>query len=32
LAKYRAHLDRMEDLALSPSDSRDFIHAIAHEL
>ncbi|KOV59351.1 DNA-binding protein [Streptomyces sp. MMG1121] len=32
LAKYRAHLDRMEDLALSPEDSRDFIHAIAHGL
>ncbi|OLZ69901.1 transcriptional regulator [Streptomyces sp. IMTB 2501] len=29
LAKYRSHLDRMEDLALSPNDSRDFIHAIA---
>ncbi|WP_129308951.1 helix-turn-helix transcriptional regulator [Streptomyces sp. L2] len=32
LAKYRAHLDRMEDLALSPDDSRDFIRAIAREL
>ncbi|MFF7351817.1 helix-turn-helix domain-containing protein [Streptomyces filipinensis] len=32
LAKYGAHLDRMEDLALSPDDSRDFIQAIAREL
>ncbi|KUM94726.1 DNA-binding protein [Streptomyces cellostaticus] len=32
LAKYRTHLDRMEDLALSPDDSRDFIHTIAREL
>ncbi|MFF4019255.1 helix-turn-helix domain-containing protein [Streptomyces sp. NPDC001843] len=32
LAKYRAHLDWMEDLALSASDSRDFIHAVAREL
>ncbi|MEU7299307.1 helix-turn-helix transcriptional regulator [Streptomyces sp. NPDC007206] len=32
LAKYRAHLDRMENLALSSDDSRDFIHAIAREL
>ncbi|MEU6283832.1 helix-turn-helix transcriptional regulator [Streptomyces sp. NPDC047028] len=32
LAKYRAHLDRMEDLALSPDDSRDFIRAVARDL
>ncbi|WBO66072.1 helix-turn-helix domain-containing protein [Streptomyces camelliae] len=32
LSKYRAHLDRMEDLALSPDDSRDFIHTIAQGL
>ncbi|WP_434595722.1 helix-turn-helix domain-containing protein [Streptomyces sp. A5-4] len=32
LAKYRAHLDWMEDIALSPEDSRDFIHAIARQL
>ncbi|MGV4986632.1 helix-turn-helix domain-containing protein [Streptomyces sp. NRAIS4] len=32
LAKYRFHLDRMEDLALSPDDSRNFIHAIAQGL
>ncbi|MEU9455282.1 helix-turn-helix transcriptional regulator [Streptomyces sp. NPDC048277] len=32
LTKYRAHLDRMEKLALSPGDSRAFIHAIAREL
>jgi transcriptional regulator with XRE-family HTH domain len=32
LAKYRAHLDRLEELALSPDDSRDFIRAIAREL
>ncbi|MFI2200670.1 helix-turn-helix domain-containing protein [Streptomyces sp. NPDC020192] len=32
LAKYRAHLDRMEALALSPDDSRDFIRSIAHGL
>lgn len=32
LAKYRAHLDRMEDLTLSPDESRNFIHAIAREL
>ncbi|MGV9403769.1 helix-turn-helix domain-containing protein [Streptomyces sp. NPDC003667] len=32
LAKYRAHLDRIEELALSPEDSRDFIRAIAREL
>lgn len=32
LVKYRAHLDRMEDLALSPESSRDFIHTLAHDL
>ncbi|MGW7254930.1 helix-turn-helix domain-containing protein [Streptomyces sp. NPDC054834] len=32
LTKYRAHLDWMEELALSANDSRDFIHAIAREL
>ncbi|MFJ9560463.1 helix-turn-helix domain-containing protein [Streptomyces fuscichromogenes] len=32
LTKYRAHLDRMEELALSPDDSRAFIHSIAREL
>ncbi|WP_217545477.1 helix-turn-helix transcriptional regulator [Streptomyces sp. GbtcB6] len=32
LTKYRAHLNRMEELALSPDDSRAFIHAIAREL
>ncbi|MEU9275906.1 helix-turn-helix transcriptional regulator [Streptomyces sp. NPDC048342] len=32
LTKYRAHLDRMEDLALSPDSSRDFIHTLASEL
>lgn len=32
LAKYRAHLDWMDGAALSPEESRDFIHAIAHQL
>ncbi|MFF9173750.1 helix-turn-helix domain-containing protein [Streptomyces sp. NPDC014793] len=32
LTKYRAHLDRIEDLALTPDDSRAFIRAIAREL
>ncbi|MFB6986705.1 helix-turn-helix domain-containing protein [Streptomyces sp. NPDC056304] len=32
LAKYRAHLDWMEGIALSPDKSRDFIHNIAHQL
>ncbi len=32
LVKYGAHLDQMEGLALAPSASRDFIHAIAREL
>jgi transcriptional regulator with XRE-family HTH domain len=32
LAKYRAHLDLLEDLALSPARSRDFISDIAHHL
>ncbi|MFI6930246.1 DUF5753 domain-containing protein [Streptomyces sp. NPDC050287] len=32
LAKYRAHLDWMERIALSPEDSRDFIQGIANSL
>lgn len=32
LAKYRAHLDWMEGLALSPEASRDFIQDIAGQL
>ncbi|MFB7188981.1 helix-turn-helix domain-containing protein [Streptomyces sp. NPDC056230] len=32
LAKYRAHLDWMERIALSPDKSRDFIHNIARQL
>jgi transcriptional regulator with XRE-family HTH domain len=32
LAKYRAHLDWMERIALPPRESRDFIHAIAEQL
>ncbi|MYQ88939.1 MULTISPECIES: helix-turn-helix domain-containing protein [unclassified Streptomyces] len=32
LAKYRAHLDWMEKIALSPEKSRDFIHNIASQL
>jgi transcriptional regulator with XRE-family HTH domain len=32
LAKYRAQLDLLEDLALSPERSRDFIRDIAHHL
>ncbi|GGZ94267.1 helix-turn-helix domain-containing protein [Streptomyces echinoruber] len=32
LAKYRAHLDWMEGMALSPSASRDFIRGIANDL
>ena len=32
LAKYRAHLDWMEDIALSEVDSRDFIRGIVSEL
>ncbi|MDX2931130.1 helix-turn-helix domain-containing protein [Streptomyces ipomoeae] len=32
LAKYRAHLDWMEGIALSPSASRDFIRDIANSL
>lgn len=32
LAKYRAHLDWMENIALSPEDSRSFIHDIASQL
>ncbi|KUL42868.1 helix-turn-helix domain-containing protein [Streptomyces regalis] len=32
LAKYRAHLDWMERIALSPQESRDFIRGIANDL
>ncbi|MET9854729.1 helix-turn-helix transcriptional regulator [Streptomyces sp. NPDC006450] len=32
LAKYRAHFELMEQMALSPEASRDFIHSIASEL
>ena len=32
LSKYRAHLDWMENLALSAEESRDFIHTIVREL
>lgn len=32
LAKYRAHLDWMEGIALPPGRSRDFIHNIARQL
>ncbi|MEU1039022.1 helix-turn-helix transcriptional regulator [Streptomyces sp. NPDC005551] len=32
LAKYRAHLDWMEGIALTPEASRDFIHEIANSL
>ncbi|MFF3953229.1 helix-turn-helix domain-containing protein [Streptomyces sp. NPDC001890] len=32
LTKYRAHLDWMEEIALSPDKSRAFIHAIARQL
>ncbi|MEU7579333.1 helix-turn-helix transcriptional regulator [Streptomyces sp. NPDC041068] len=32
LAKYRAHLDWMENVALSPEDSRKFIRTIASQL
>ncbi len=32
LAKYRAHLDWMEQIALSPASSRDLIHTVAREL
>lgn len=32
LAKYRAQLDLLEDLALSPEQSRDFIREITHQL
>jgi transcriptional regulator with XRE-family HTH domain len=32
LAKYRAQLDWLEELALSPDESRDFIREIAHRL
>ncbi len=30
LAKYRAHLDWMDNFALSPEASRDFIHDISN--
>jgi transcriptional regulator with XRE-family HTH domain len=32
LEKYRAHLDEMERIALSPTESRDFIHGLAQQL
>ncbi|MER5551653.1 DUF5753 domain-containing protein [Streptomyces sp. NPDC002793] len=32
LAKYRAHLDWMEEAALGAPESRDFIHAVARQL
>lgn len=32
LAKYRAQLDAAQGLALAPPASRDFIHALAHDL
>jgi hypothetical protein len=32
LAKYRAHLDWMERIALSPKASRDYIRDIANSL
>ncbi|SFX34663.1 helix-turn-helix transcriptional regulator [Streptomyces atratus] len=32
LTKYRAHLDWMEEIALPPDKSRDFIHTIARQL
>jgi hypothetical protein len=32
LAKYRAHLDWMEDASLPSAESRDFIHAISRQL
>lgn len=32
LAKYRAHLDWMERIALPPAASRDFIRSIANDL
>jgi hypothetical protein len=32
LDKYRLIMDRMEAKALSPDDSRDFIHRIARDL
>ena len=32
LAKYRAHLDWMERIALSPEASRDYIRDIANSL
>lgn len=32
LANYRLILDRVEEKALTPEDTRDFIHSIAHQL
>jgi hypothetical protein len=32
LAKYRAHLDWMDNASLSPARSRDFIHSVARQL
>ena len=32
LAKYRAHLDWMEEASLGAAESRDFIHAVARQL
>jgi hypothetical protein len=32
LAKYRAQLEAAQELALAPPASRDFIHALAHDL
>ncbi|MFF2007980.1 DUF5753 domain-containing protein [Streptomyces sp. NPDC058195] len=32
LTKYRAHLDWMAEASLSPSDSRDFVRAVSHQL
>ncbi|MFE9821249.1 DUF5753 domain-containing protein [Streptomyces sp. NPDC005791] len=32
LAKYRAHLDWMEEASLGATESRDFIHAVARQL
>lgn len=31
-AKYQAHLEWMDNAAMAPVESRDFIHAIAHQL
>jgi len=32
LRKYRLHLDRMQEIALSPARTRDLIHSIVHQL